>query len=389
MSIDLQALRRELHLFPEVGLNLPRTQQHLLAALDGLPLELTLGRALSSITGVLRGRGSGTGERRVVLLRADMDGLPVVEQTDEPFACTTGTMHACGHDLHMAMLVGAAHALSARVDELAGDVVFMFQPGEEGDGGARYMIEEGVLDAAGRRPDAAYALHVWSSLSPHGYFCTKPGAMMASSDSVDVTVLGQGGHGSAPHRAKDPVPPMAEMITALQVMLTRKTDPLEPAVISTGVVQAGQACNVIPATAFFSSTVRTFSAGTRELVLDQFEHVARGIADAHGVGVDVVVNRLYPVTHNDPARTDVAAGLIDELFPGRQERWTRPLTASEDFSMILEQVPGSFIGLSALPPGADPATAPFNHSPFARFDDAVLDDGARLFTELAVRELGR
>ena len=389
MPIDLQALRRELHQIPEVGLVLPRTQQRLLQALEGLPLELTLGKALSSITGVLRGRGTGFGERRVVLLRADMDGLPVVEQSGEPFACSTGTMHACGHDLHMAMLVGAAHQLSLRVDDLPGDVVFMFQPGEEGVDGARFMIEEGVLDAAGRRPGAAYALHVWSSLAPNGVFCTKSGPIMASSDTVNVTVLGQGGHASAPHLAKDPVPVMAEMLLALQVMLTRRIDPLEPAVITTGMVRAGEASNVIPATALFSSTVRTFSPDTRDFVLDQFERVVRGIADAHGVGVDVDVQRLYPVTHNDPARTDFAADLIDELFPGRQQRWTRPLTASEDFSKILEQVPGSFIGLSAVPPGTDHLTAPFNHSPFARFDDAVLDDGARLFTELAVRELGR
>lgn len=389
MNIDLQALRRELHQIPEVGLVLPRTQQRLLDALDGLPLEITLGTAVSSITAVLRGRGTGAGERRVVLLRADMDALPVVEQSGEPFACTTGTMHACGHDLHMAMLVGAVHELCAQADGLQGDVVFMFQPGEEGVDGARYMIEEGVLDAAGRRPDAAYALHVWSALEPHGVFCTKPDAIMASSDTVDVTVLGQGGHGSAPHLAKDPVPPMAEMITALQVMLTRKTDPLEPAVITTGMVKAGEACNVIPATAVFSSTVRTFSAETRDLVLGEFERVVRGIADAHGVGVDVDVRRLYPVTRNDLARTEFAAELIDELFPGRQERWRRPLTGSEDFSKILEQVPGSFIGLSAVPKGTDHETAPFNHSPFARFDDAVLDDGARLFAALAIREFQR
>jgi hippurate hydrolase len=188
--------------------------------LAGLPLEISTGSALSSVTAVLRGGGGSGGP--VVLLRGDMDALPVTERTGLEYASQTeGAMHACGHDLHTAMLAGAARLLAARQHELPGTVVFMFQPGEEGLAGARYMIEEGVLDAAGKRPDAAYALHVFSA-EPTGVVSTRPGPMMASSQVLEVTVHGQGGHASTPHRAADPIPAACEMVTALQTMVTRR-----------------------------------------------------------------------------------------------------------------------------------------------------------------------
>ena len=196
-------MRRSIHAEPEIGLDLPRTQRKVLGALDGLPLEISTGQGLSSVTAVLRGGRPGP----TVLLRGDMDALPVTERTGLPYSSTVdGAMHACGHDLHTAMLAGAARLLSARQAELAGNVIFMFQPGEEGPGGARIMVEEGVLDAAGERPVAAYALHVASGLLPFGLLASRPGPVMAAADTLHVTVRGRGGHGSAAAPRRRPGP---------------------------------------------------------------------------------------------------------------------------------------------------------------------------------------
>ncbi|MDO5083022.1 amidohydrolase [Arachnia propionica] len=385
---ELVTLRRDLHRIPEVGLHLPDTQARVLAALAGLPLEITLGRQVSSIVAVLRGTAPGDGERPVVLLRGDMDALPVAELTQEPFASTNGNMHACGHDLHMALLVGAVRALCAHRDQLAGDVIFQFQPGEEGVDGCRYMLEEGLLDAAGRRPDAAWAIHVWSAMDPCGVFSTKLGTVMASSDEFRVKVLGRGGHGSAPHRAADPVAPMAQMITATHELVTRRFDIFDPVVVTVGHVRAGTAHNVIPEYAEFHGTFRAFSDEARNRVAELLPALFTGIAEAHGVDVTFERVEQYPVTVNDEAATREVAAVVAELFgEQRHVRWEHPLSAAEDFSRILQAAPGSFIGLSACPPELDPASAPMNHSAHARFDDRVVADGATLLAELAARRL--
>jgi hippurate hydrolase len=387
---DLRDLRRDLHRHPEIGLDLPRTQERVLAALDGLALETVLGRGATSVTGVLRGGAAPTtGRRPVVLLRADMDALPVQELVDVEYRSQAdGVMHACGHDLHTAMLVGAARLLDARRDRLPGDVVLMFQPGEEGWAGAKVMIEEGVLDAAGRRADAAYGMHVFSALAPYGTFVTKPGPMLAASDGLAVTVKGSGGHGSAPHAALDPVPAAAEIVTALQIAATRTFDAFDPVVLTVGLLRAGTRRNVIPDEAYLEATVRSFSEAGQELAAEVFPRVARGVAVAHGLEVEVTYTREYPVTVNDEAETLFAGEVIGELFGDpRHLRWTRPLSASEDFSFVLEEVPGTFVGLAAPPEGADLRTAEFNHSPRAVFDDGVLADGAALYAGLAVARL--
>lgn len=386
---DLRDLRRDLHRHPEIGLDLPRTQERVLAALDGLALETTLGRGSTSITGVLRGGAPTTGPHPVVLLRADMDALPVQELAEVAYRSQVdGAMHGCGHDLHTAMLVGAARILDARRDELPGDVVLMFQPGEEGWAGAKVMIEEGVLDAAGRRVDAAYGMHVFSTMAPQGTFVTKSGPMLAASDGFAVTVKGTGGHGSAPHAALDPVPALAELVTALQVAATRTFDAHDPVVLTVGVLRAGTRRNVIPDEAHLDATVRSFSRVSRDRAAEVFPRVARGIGAAHGLEVEVTYTPEYPVTVNDEAETAFAGEVIDELF-GKQRhlRWTRPLSASEDFSFVLDEVPGTFIGLAAPPEGTDLRTAEFNHSPRAVFDDGVLADGAALYAGLAVARL--
>lgn len=390
MTIDLIALRRELHQIPEVGLQLPMTQQRVLQALEGLPLEITLGKSVTSVVAVLRGTRPGDGERPVVLLREDMDGLPVEELTGLDFASTNGNMHGCGHDLHMSMLVGAAHELCARRNELAGDVIFMFQPGEEGTDGCRYMLEEGVLDVAGVRPERVYGIHVWSALDPLGTFSTKQGTVMASSDEVRIRILGRGGHGSSPHRAADPVPALAELATTLQTVVTRQFDVVkDPVVIGIGLLQAGTIANVIPEEGRLEATIRAFSRETRDRAIATVEHVAASVAAIHGVTAEFELVEQYPVTVNDAAQADLVAGVVGDLFGAdRHARWHHALPAAEDFSRLLETAPGCFIGLSACPPDLDPATAPFNHSAYANFDDSVVPDGARLLAELALRHLG-
>ena len=382
---ELTELRRQLHREPEVGLDLPRTQQKVLAALDGLPLEVSVGQALSSVTAVLRGDPGGP----AVLLRGDMDALPVTERTGLDYASAIpGVMHACGHDLHTAMLVGAARILAARRPGLPGNVIFMFQPGEEGRHGARYMISEGVLDAAGGRPAAAYALHVTSAQNDLGTFATRPGPMMAAADILEVTVRGAGGHASVPHLCADPIPAACAMVTALQTMVTRTFDVFDPVVITVGSFHAGTTDNVIPDEARFLATVRSFSPGARDRVRTASLRLVADLAAAHGLSADTKYHDGYPVTMNDAAEAEFAGQAVADLFgPGRLATQANPLAGAEDFSYVLSEVPGAFLMLGACPPGADPATAPFNHAADAVFDDSVLPDGAALLAELALRRL--
>jgi amidohydrolase len=386
---ELAELRRAIHAEPEIGLDLPLTQQKVLAALEGLPLEIAVGNALTSVTAVLRGNGGASGP--VVLLRGDMDALPLAEKTGLDYASRfDGAMHACGHDLHTAMLAGAARLLSARQSELPGSVVFMFQPGEEGYAGARHMIGEGVLDAAGQRPCAAYALHVSSAQLPAGLFSTRPGPMLAAADMLEVTVHGHGGHASQPHHAADPIPAACEMVTALQVLVTRRFDIFDPVVITVGSFHAGTTDNVIPDEARFLATVRSFSPDARTRVQQAAVRLIRDIAAAHGLSASTEFADGYPVTVNDEAEARFAAQVVADVHgDGRCVSQPNPLTGSEDFSFVLDEVPGAFVMLGACPPGADPATAPFNHSSDAVFDDSVLADGAALYAELALRRLAR
>ncbi|MDH6142179.1 amidohydrolase [Kitasatospora sp. GP30] len=385
---DLIALRRDLHAVPELGLRLPRTQRLLLAALDGLPLEVTRGRELDSVTAVLRGAGDGP----TVLLRADMDALPVPErpQPGGPVSSIPGRMHACGHDLHMAILVGAVRLLAERRAELPGDVVFMFQPAEETDGGAQLMIDEGLLTAAGEdRPvAAAYALHVFSSRLPTGQVAVRHGTAMAAADQLRVVVRGRGGHGSAPYAALDPVPAACEAVTALQTAVTRSFSIFDPVVVTVGTFHAGEVPNVIPDEARFTAIVRTFSPAARERAMAVLPPVVHGVAAAHGLTADVEYHRGYPVTANHPQHADRVAETVRTLLGGdRLTEVEHPQAGSEDFSYVLQQVPGAYFFLGALLPGRELATAPYNHSPEAAFDESVLADGAALLAALALNPL--
>ncbi|GAA3665737.1 M20 family metallopeptidase [Arthrobacter ginkgonis] len=391
---ELVRLRRALHEQPELGLELPRTQETVLEALSDLPLEITLGRGLNSIGAVLRGtagrdHGKSGGHRPAVLLRADMDALPIQEESGLDFSSRVdGRMHACGHDLHTSMLVGAARLLAERRHHLAGDVVFMFQPGEELLAGAPLMIEEGVLELSGRRVDSAFGMHVFSSGGNTGGFLTRRGVMMSAADALFVKVRGRGGHGSQPHAAKDPVPVMAEMITGLQAMVTRQFDAHDPVIASVGMVRAGEAINVIPDTAEFGASLRMYSDASRERMQQAVPRLLKGIASAHAVEVDIDYIVGGQVLVNEDDHTAFAEREIVELFgEDRHVAMTRPLGGSEDFADVLAQVPGSFINLDATPLTGD--TREFNHSPRAVFDDSVLASGAALYSHLALARIAQ
>jgi amidohydrolase len=388
MADDLADLRHRLHRRPEIGLRLQQTQATVLQALDGLDLEVSTGIELGSVTAVVRGSAPPADEG-VVLLRADMDALPVHEEVDVPFRSTVdGAMHACGHDLHTTMLVGAARLLHAQRERLPGDVVLMFQPGEEGFDGARRMIDEGVLGAAGRPADAAFALHVMPNMVHRGQVASRRGALMAASDGLFVTVHGSGGHGSSPHLTRDPVPATCEMVLALQAAVNRSIDAFAPVVVTVGSLHAGTRRNIIPETASFEATVRTFDRSIRRQVRDLAQRVCRGVADAHGLDVDIEYLEEYPVTVNDADSVDFAMDVAHEVLGDqRTVVLDKPITGTEDFSRVIERVPGAMLFLGACVEGRDPDTAPSNHSPHAAFDDRVLADGAALYAELAVRYL--
>jgi hippurate hydrolase len=388
LAPGLVALRRALHAEPEVGLRLPGTQRRVLDALaettaePGTPLTVTTGETVDSVVAVLRGAGPGP----VVLLRGDMDALPVRERTGLPYAADGEAMHACGHDLHTAGLVGAVRLLAPRWRQMAGSVLFMFQPGEEGHDGAGAMLAEGLLDAAGPMPSAAYALHVVADL-PAGHCYTRPGPVMAAYGILDVTVTGAGGHGGRPHEALDPIPIAAEAAGALQTFVTRRFDVFDPVVVTVGEFHAGTAPNVIPEQARFRAGVRSFSERASARLGAELPALVRGIAAAHGATADAVFTPVLPATVNHPEHAGLFARTAAGLFgPDRYTELAHPRIGSEDFSRVLLQVPGAYGYLGTAVPGEGPPSG--NHSPTALFDDAVLPDAARLLAALAWHHVG-
>jgi hippurate hydrolase len=378
-------LRRRLHRQPEIGLHLPRTQATVLDAFADLPIEITTGTSTSSVVGVLRGARPGP----TYLLRGDMDALPVHEDTGLPFASEVpGVMHACGHDTHVAMLLGAARLLAERRDLLAGQVVFMVQPGEEGFHGARFMLDEGLLDVVPEAPvGGAFALHISSTL-PSGSINVRPGPMMAAADQWRMVVRGRGGHASEPHAAADPIPVAAEIVLALQSMVTRRVDVFDPAVVTVAHIEAGSTSNVIPHTAFLEGTIRTLSAAQRADVVASVRRVATHVGAAHDMTVEFEHEQGYPVTVNDPGvAAQVLQTAADLLGEPASVLSPAPEMGAEDFSYVLEKVPGAMAFIGARPPGIDPATAPANHSNLVVFDEEPLPAGVALYAEMALRAL--
>ncbi|WP_369133463.1 M20 family metallopeptidase [Modestobacter sp. I12A-02662] len=379
------ALRRRLHRRPEIGLQLPETQAAVLAALADLPLEVTTGTSTTSVVAVLRGARPGPTH----LLRADMDALPLQEDTGLPFASEVpGVMHACGHDTHVAMLVGAARLLAERRHQLAGQVVLMVQPGEEGHHGARYMLEEGLLDVVPDAPvSGAFALHI-TTMFPTGTINLRPGPMMAAGDIFRITLRGRGGHASTPHLAADPVPVAAEVVLALQSMVTRRVGVFDPAVVTVGQITAGTTNNIIPETAYLEGTIRTLSARQRAETMDSVERVATHVAAAHELTVEFARVPGYPVTVNDAAVAAKVSATAAALLGGQASaHMAEPLMGAEDFSYVLERVPGAMAFLGACPPELQPGTAPGNHSNHVVFDEDALPVGVAMYAQMALNAL--
>jgi hippurate hydrolase len=385
------AIRRDLHRRPEVGNDLPVTRERILEEIDDLGLDVTLHESTSGIAALLTGGRPGP----TILLRGDMDALPMPEQTGLDFASEVdGAMHACGHDTHVAMLSGAARLLAARRDELTGRVLFMFQPGEEGHHGARYMLDEGLLDVpplADGTPsavDAAAAIHISSSL-PSGWVSTRRGAIMASSDTLRIRVRGAGGHASEPHRTLDPVPVACEIVQAIQTMITRRVDVFDPAVVTVASIHAGTTTNVIPDYCDILGTIRAVSDSTQHQVHDGLKRVAEGIAAAHEATVEVEIEVGYPVTMNDRDFASFATGVAQELLGKERTIVLRnPVMGAADFSYVLQKVPGSMVFLGGTPAGQDPRTAPANHSTKVFFEEEAMVQGVALYAALALRHLG-
>ena len=374
-------LRRRLHRRPELGLLLPETQEAVVTALAGLDLSITTGSATTSVVAVLEGEHPGP----TLLLRADMDALPMHEDTGLDFSSEIGdAMHACGHDAHVAMLVGAARVLADRRGELAGRIAFAFQPGEEGHHGARVMLEEGLLDGDAA-PSAAFAIHITPTI-PSGWIATRPGAFMASADVLRITVRGRGGHASMPHQALDPIPVACEIVGAIQAMVTRTVDAFDPAVVTIAKIEAGTTNNVIPERAELTGTIRAVSDGTRDQVLDGLRRLAEGIAAAHGADAEVVVEEGYPVTVNDGDFAAFAEEVAQEVVGGASTvRMPSPVMGAEDFSYMLQRVPGAMVFLGASP-GPGPA-AP-NHSNLMVLDERAMAAGIAMHAAVALRHLG-
>ena len=374
---DLVALRRAIHREPELGLDCPRTRDKLEAALAGLPLTFRHSEKTSGFVANLDGARPG----RTVLLRGDMDALPIHEATGLDFASgEAGKMHACGHDSHAAMLVAAARLLAARQGDIAGRIMFMFQPGEEGHGGARIMLEEGVLGDP--LPDAAFALHVWPTLA-HGMIACRAGTMLASTDMLRATIVGRGGHAAMPHDALDPVPVAAEIILALQTEVARRTPVTDPIVLSISKVTAGTTHNVLPDTVDLLGTLRALSPEGRVRGRAAFERICTHVAAAHGCTAKVVVEPGYPPTVNDPR----AARLVREISGDAHWEPSAPNMGGEDFSYVLERVPGAMAFLGVAPAGEEAADRAPLHNPAMMIDEAVLPLGVALHCAFATHFL--
>ncbi|HEY5722108.1 MAG TPA: M20 family metallopeptidase [Allosphingosinicella sp.] len=374
---EMVALRRAIHREPELGLRTPKTAARIREALSGLPLDWREGPSTSGLIATLRGAREG----RRVLLRGDMDALPMPEDTGLEFASEVeGAMHACGHDGHVAMLVGAAKLLCAQRDSIAGEIMFMFQPGEEGWHGARFMIEDGLLDPL---PEAAFALHVMPN-GRHGIFTGRAGPLLASADQLRIQVMGRGGHASMPHDGLDPIPIACEIVSAIQAYVTRQVPAFDPAVVTVASIEAGTTYNVIPESARLLGTIRTLSPGTRSKVHAGLTKLAEGIAAAHGASAEVEIEPGFPVTVCDARAVALGRDAVGRLFGA--EAWIElpaPIMGAEDFSYVLEKVPGAMFFLGAAAEGSDWRSCCGLHSNRMVLDESVLARGAAAHAAIA------
>lgn len=385
------AWRRDLHQHPELSNREQRTAEVIADALKKLGLEVQTKVAKHGVVAILRGGKPGP----LVALRADMDALPVTEQVDLPFASkvTTefngqqvGVMHACGHDAHVAMLLGAATVLTKHKKDLPGSVMFVFQPAEEGppadeEGGARLMLKEGLF--AKHKPDAIFGLHVWPA--PAGQLLVRPEGSMAAADTFEITVKGVQTHGSSPWRGVDPISVAGQLITALQQIPARQLDITKaPAVISVGQVQGGVRWNIIPDQVKLSGTIRTFDPGMREQLLEKMTRTSEHIAAASGATAEFHYHNAAAVTWNHKALTQWAMPSLNWAGQAAGVSQNNPITGAEDFSFYQQQVPGVFVFLGISEPGVSVENTAPNHSPFFKLYEPAMENGVRALTALTV-----
>lgn len=374
---ELVRLRRAIHSEPELGLDCPRTREKLEASLANLPLEIRRSDRSAGFIAELQGSRPG----RTVLLRGDMDALPIEEMTGLDFASrVTGRMHACGHDSHSAMLAGAARILANYRDKFAGRILFMFQPGEEGHHGARVMIEEGLLGDP--LPDAAFALHVWPTLA-HGKVACRAGTMLASTDTLKARILGKGGHAAMPWDSLDPVPVAAEVVLALQSHVARRTPPTDPLVLSITRISAGTSHNIVPDCVELFGTLRSLSDEGRARGREAFQRLCTHVAAAHGCSAEVEIDPGYPPTVNDARAVNLVRAIAGEDF----YEFPASSMGGEDFSYVLEKIPGAMAFLGVAREGEDASKSAPLHNPAMMLDEAVLPRGVALHCAFATRFL--
>jgi amidohydrolase len=375
----LVEIRRDLHAHPETGLQEVRTSAKVAEHMKELGLEVKTGIATTGVVGLLKGGTPG----RTIAIRADMDALPIKEETGLPFASQNeGVMHACGHDAHVAMALGAARVLCGMREHIRGNVKFIIQPAEESFGGAGDMVEEGVLEDP--KVDAIIALHVDAREST-GKLVIKDGPIMASADVFMVSINGKGGHASEPQGCVDPIHIAAHAITAMQTMIPRTLDARDPAVVSVCSIQAGTAFNVIPDCAHFGGTVRALSVEKREEMPERLEGIIRGIATTFGAEYDFSYIRGVPVTSNDPGVTELMKNVATELWgTGGVVEKEKPMMGSEDYSYYVEKVPGAMGFLGASKGGGEQYPA---HHPKFDIDERCLPFGVELHSATAIKFL--
>ena len=378
---DIISLRREIHVHPELGLETPHTSALVARVLGDLGIEVRERVGGHGVVGLLRGEGSGhsLGDGLTIALRADMDALPITEETGKEYGSKIpGLMHACGHDAHTAILLGAAKVLSDMRKEFAGNVKFIFQPGEEGAGGARPMIKDGCLETP--RPDMILGAHVGSLWGiGSGQIGIRRGPLMAATDRFTVTVRGKGGHGAAPHMSVDPVVIAAQIVVMLQTIVSREIDPLTPAVVTIGMIKAGTANNIIPETCELRGTVRYLDRSLAKVIPQRIKEIAEGTAGAMRGQAVLEYFYGYPPVVNDPAATDFLANSAASVVGADNVRQVQPTMGGEDMSYYLEQVPGTFFGIGTATPGR--GTDFPHHHPKFDVDEEVLHVGVAVFAQ--------
>lgn len=377
MMDEAVAVRRRIHSEPELGLELPRTQELVAEQLSAIGLDSVRGKSCSSVVAVLDGDQPGP----TTLLRADMDALEMPEDTGLEFASKVhGRMHACGHDTHTAMLLAATKLLYRRRGDLAGRVVLMFQPGEEGHDGAKAMIDDGLLRL--HKPDRAFALHI-SSVLPSGWISTRPGTLMASADEFHITVTGRGGHASMPHDASDPVPVACQIVTSIQSMVTRTIPAFDPAVVTVSTIHGGTATNVIPEAVVLGGTIRAVSDRSRDMVLTALAELCAHVAEAHGCRAEMeIMPHSYPVTVNDDDFAAHTLSVAHDLVGDRALPMPTPVMGAEDWSYVLREVKGSMAFLGGAPAGVE-RPAP-NHSNRFVIDENAMATGIAMYAAMAL-----